>query len=97
MLEVLAAEGALSDLIATGARLIEPDARIASGELYAAPGISLRSFEPDTTQANVIVASQETLTYAVATGKLGDPRGFKRPVRVSVPRSLPTDDVLIIK
>jgi len=110
MLEVLAAEGALADLIATGARLIEPDARIARGELYAATGLSLRSFEPDVSQPNVggsaaggtprgqvVVASQETLTYAVATGKLGDPRGFKRPVRVSVPRSLPTDDVLIIK
>jgi aconitate hydratase len=97
MLEVLAAEGALADLIATGARLIEPDARIANGNLYAAQGLSLRSFEPDAPQPNVVVASQETLTYAVATGKLGDPRGFKRPVRVSVPRSLPTDDVLIIK
>lgn len=97
MLEVLAAEGALSDLIATGARLIEPDARIARGELYSANGLSLRSFEPDDLQPNVVVASQETLTYAVATGKVGDPRGFKRPVRVSVPRSLPTDDVLIIK
>jgi len=97
MLEVLASEGALSDLIATGARLVEPDARIASGELYSATGLSLRSFETDDAQPNVVVASQETLTYAVATGKLGDPRGFKRPVRVSVPRSLPTDDVLIIK
>ncbi len=97
MLEVLAAEGALSDLIATGARIIEPDARLARGELYAASGLSLRSFEPDVLQPNVVIASQETLTYAVATGKLGDPRGFKRPVRVSVPRSLPTDDVLIIK
>jgi aconitate hydratase len=100
MLEVLAAEGALSDLIATGARIIEPDARLATGELYPAPAgtaLSLQSFDPVTPTANVLVASQETLTYAVATGKLGDPRGFKRPVRVSVPRSLPTDDVLIVK
>ncbi len=49
------------------------------------------------TTPRVVVASQETLTYAVATGTLGDPRGFKRPVRVSVPRSLPTDDVLIVR
>jgi aconitate hydratase len=97
MLEVLAAEGALSDLIATGARIIEPDARLARGELYSPRGLSLRSFESEEPLRQVIVASQETLTYAVATGKLGDPRGFKRPVRVSVPRSLPTDDVLIIK
>ena len=34
MLEVLAGSGALTDLIATGARLIEPDARVMTGELY---------------------------------------------------------------
>ena len=44
-----------------------------------------------------IVASAETLAYAVATGNVGDPRSFKRPVRVTVPRALPTDDVLILR
>jgi aconitate hydratase len=99
MLEVLAAEGALSDLIATGARIVEPDGRIATGELYPPPasGLSLQSFDVAKPTPGVVVASQETLTYAVATGTLGDPRGFKRPVRVSVPRSLPTDDVLIVR
>jgi aconitate hydratase len=43
------------------------------------------------------VASAETLAYAVATGEVGDPRAFKRPVRVTVPRALPTDDVLIAR
>jgi len=33
----------------------------------------------------------------VATGTVGDPRSFKRPVRVTVPRTLPTDDVLIVR
>ena len=42
-------------------------------------------------------ASAETLAYAVATGNVGDPRSFKRPVRVTVPRALPTDDVLILR
>jgi len=95
MLEVLAAEGALSDLIATGARIVEPDARVASGELYPPCGLVAQSADLGATEA--VVASPETLAYAVATGALGDPRGFKRPVRVSVPRSLPTDDVLIAR
>src|SRR5262249_37066534 len=43
-----------------------------------------------------VVASAETLAYAVATGSVGDPRSFKRPVSVTVPRALPTDDVLIL-
>ena len=36
-LEVLAQSGALVDLIATGARLIEPDQRLVTGELYPPP------------------------------------------------------------
>jgi aconitate hydratase len=102
MLEVLAASGALTDLIATGARLIEPDARVMSGELYppAPAGLSARThdLEPSVTSPkNVAIASAETLAYAVATGEMGDPRSFKRPVRVTIPRALPTDDVLVVR
>jgi aconitate hydratase len=28
---------------------------------------------------------------------MGDPRTFKRPVRVTIPRALPTDDVLVVR
>lgn len=101
-LEVLAHSGALVDLIATGARLIEPDDRVVTGELYPPPpdGTSLRTFDPEPGNGNghgFMVASAETLAYAVAHGKIGDPRAFKRPVRVTVPRTLPTDDVLIVR
>ena len=47
--------------------------------------------------APFVVASAETLSYAVATGEIGNPRSFKRPVRVNVPRALPTDDVLVVR
>lgn len=100
--EVLAQSGALVDLIATGARLIEPDPRLVTGELYPPPGggISLRTFEPEPVGVSMpkfAVGSAETLAYAVATGSVGDPRSFKRPVRITVPRTLPTDDVLIVR
>ncbi len=102
VLEVLGQAGALVDLIATGARIIEPDRRVVSGEIYAtAPGqLSLRTSdrEPRAGESRgFVVASAETLAYAVATGTVGDPRSFKRPVRVTVPRALPTDDVLILR
>jgi aconitate hydratase len=101
MLEVLSSAGALTDLIATGARLVEPDARIVRGEMYpAAGGVALQTFEREPRIAGpkpALVASAETLAYAVATGELGDPRSFKRPVRVTVPRALPTDDVLVVR
>jgi len=103
MLEVLASTGALTDLIATGARLVEPDARVMSGALYPAPGkgaLSLRATDPEPLlpgKPGFVIASAETLAYAVAAGEVGDPRLFKRPVRVTVPRVLPTDDVLVAR
>ena len=104
-LEVLAATGALTDLIATGARLVEPDGRVMSGELYPAPGptsgaVGMRTCDAEPRTAakpQALVASAETLACAVASGEIGDPRSFKRPVRVTVPRTLPTDDVLVIR
>ena len=102
MLEVLAGAGALTDLIATGARLVEPDVRVVTGELYAPPpsGVAMRTCDPEPHGSGVrgaVIASAETLAFAVATGEVGDPRAFKRPVRVTVPRALPTDDVLVAR
>lgn len=102
VLEVLAQSGALVDLVATGARIIEPDRRVVTSEIYPPPrgAISLRTADPEPRipgAPSFVVASAETLAYAVATGAVGDPRSFKRPVRVTVPRALPTDDVLILR
>ncbi|MCL2723607.1 MAG: aconitase family protein [Polyangiaceae bacterium] len=102
MLEVLASSGALGDLIATGARLVEPDARMMNGELYppASSGLSARTHDLEPGMASpkpIVVASAETLAHAVANGEMGDPRSFKRPVRVTIPRALPTDDVLVVR
>jgi aconitate hydratase len=102
VLEVLAQSEALGDLIATGARLVEPDYRVLTAELYP-PGtgsLSVRTFdaEPGPGEgAGCIVASAETLAYSVASGTIGDPRSFKRPVRITVPRLLPTEDVLVVR
>ena len=102
VLEVLAQSGALVDLVATGARIVEPDRRVVTSEIYPPPpgSLSLRTADPEPRIAGApsfVVASAETLAYAVATGAVGDPRSFKRPVRVTVPRALPTDDVLILR
>jgi aconitate hydratase len=102
MLVALSEAGALTDLIATGARFVEPDARLASGALYPPPptGVAMRTCDPEPRlpgQRSAMVASAETLAFAVATGEVGDPRAFKRPVRVTVPRALPTDDVLVAR
>lgn len=98
-LEVLAQDGSLADLVATGARVVEPDRRVATGEMYpVGPGrSSIRTFDPEPLAPGFVSASAETLAYAVATGTIGDPRAFKRPVRVTIPRVLPTDDVLVTR
>jgi aconitate hydratase len=102
VLEVLAQSGALVDLVATGARVIEPDHRVVTSEIYPPTkgSISLRTSDPEPRiegAPRFVVASAETVAYAVATGTVGDPRSFKRPVRVTVPRALPTDDVLVLR
>jgi aconitate hydratase len=102
VLEVLAQSGALVDLVATGARILEPDRRVVTAEIYppSPGGLSMRTADPEPRVVGApsfVVASAETLAYAVATGVVGDPRSFKRPVRVTVPRALPTDDVLILR
>lgn len=97
--EVMAQSGALADLAATGARIIEPDRRTMLGDMYPpAPGkLSMRTCDPEPLAPGFLVASAETLAYTVATGAVGDPRAFKRPVRVTIPRTLPTDDVLVLR
>src|SRR5260370_22531432 len=72
VLEVLGQAGPLVDLIATGARIIEPDRRVVSGETYATPPgqLSLRTShrEPRAGEsAGFPVSSPHTLAYVVAT------------------------------
>lgn len=102
VLEVLGQDGSLVDLVATGARIVEPDRRVSTGEIYPPPigAASMRNMDPEPQvegKRSFLVASAETLSYAVAHGQVGDPRSFKRPARVTVPRVLPTEDVLVVR
>jgi aconitate hydratase len=102
VLEVLGQAGALVDLVATGARIVEPDRRVTTAEIYPPPyGVaSMRNMDPEPhteERRSFLVASAETLSFAVAHGQVGDPRSFKRPARVTVPRVLPTEDVLVVR
>lgn len=102
VLEVMGQSGALVDLVATGARIVEPDRRLMTGEIYPPPegSVSLRNSDPEPHTGNgprFMVASAEALSFAVAQGVVDDPRKFKRPARVTVPRVLPTEDVLVVR
>ena len=101
VLDAIVRSGALADLLGTGARLIEPDAGLLDGSLYPPPpgGVSLRTFDPEPLEAgqSVRLTSAETAAWSVARGSIQDPREMKRPVRVTIPRSLNTEDSLLLK
>jgi len=103
ILEVLARVGALADLVACGARLVEPDGRLLTGELHPplSGALSLRNFSVEpwigVRATGCAVASTETLACAVAAGKISDPRNLRRSARVTLPRVLPTDEVLLLR
>ena len=63
--------------------------------------LSLRTADPEPRVAGRAVASSWPRPRRWPTrsppASVGDPRSFKRPVRVTVPRALPTDDVLILR
>jgi aconitate hydratase len=97
MTETLSATGALSQLLSAGARLLEPDPRLISGELHRPPyeGTSLRTFAgPLNSPGSWGVASIDTLCTTAMTGVIQDPR-TRKPPRLSMPRELPVDDSLL--
>jgi aconitate hydratase len=96
-LESIAANGTLSQLLAVGARLVEPDVRLLNGQWHPpkSEGTSLRSFVPDARQPGFCLASLDTLCTSAIAGSIQDPRAARRALRVALPRELPIDDSLL--
>lgn len=98
--ETVAASGALAQLLSVGARWLEPDSRLLSGEWHPPPedGLSLRSYfcqgaaEPF---PNWCVASLDTLCMSAIAGSLQDPRAARKIPKISLPRELPIDDSIL--
>ena len=100
----LALSGALADLIAAGARILESACGPCVGVGQAPPsgGVSLRTcnrnFEgrSGTGDAGVYLVSCEAAAAAALTGKITDPRHLGEPTAVDVPRRFLVDDSMII-
>lgn len=94
-LEAIAATGTLAELLAAGARLIEPDSRLLDAEWHPPlEGQSLRSFvAPKGTSWHV--ASLETCCMSAIAGAIHDPRSSRKIPKASIPRELPIDDSLL--
>ncbi|UCD16217.1 MAG: aconitate hydratase [Candidatus Zixiibacteriota bacterium] len=98
--EAIAASGALTEIIAAGARIIESACGpcIGMGQAPGSGGVSVRSFNRNfpgrsgTKDANVYLASPETCVAAALAGKIADPRKLGKYPRIVLPKTIKIDD-----
>jgi predicted aconitate hydratase len=102
--QMIANNGALADIIASGARIIESACGpcIGMGQAPPSGAVSIRSFNRNfegrsgTRDAKVYLASPETCVACALTGKVTDPRTLGKPHRIEVPDKFVWDDEGII-
>lgn len=104
VLNMLAANGSLADLIAAGARILESGCGpcIGMGQAPATDAISLRTFNRNfkgrcgTTSASVYLVSPEVAAASAITGMLTDPRTLDVDLNVVMPEQFLINDNLVI-
>ncbi len=100
----IAANGALADIIASGARILESACGpcIGMGQAPNTDAVSIRSFNRNflgrsgTKSANVYLASPETCVASAVKGVITDPRELGRYPKVALPKAIKIDDSGII-
>lgn len=100
---MLALNGALADMIAAGARILECACGpcIGMGQSPNSAGISLRTFNRNfegrsgTADAQVYLVSPETAAASALTGVLTDPRTLGEPVEIAMPEHFLINDNLV--
>jgi aconitate hydratase len=102
----IASNGALSDMVNAGARILESGCSFCngSGQAPQSKGITVRTSNRNyvgrsaTLDAEAYLVSPETAVATALTGKLTDPRelGLSYP-KVQIPKKFPVDDSMIIK
>lgn len=104
VLTMLAANGALADLIDAGARILESGCGpcIGMGQAPASQAVSLRTFNRNfqgrcgTDSAGVYLVSPETAAVSAITGTLTDPRSCTKDISVDMPAEFVTHDNMVI-
>ncbi len=100
---MLAANGALSDIIDSGARILECACGpcIGMGQSPKSAGISLRTFNRNfegrsgTEDAQVYLVSPETAAVSAITGVMTDPTTFELPSEIVMPDHFTVNDNLV--
>lgn len=104
VLTMLADCGALSDILASGARVLECACGPCIGMGFSpnSAGVSLRTFNRNfigrsgTADAQVYLVSPETAVAAALTGEITDPRLLGEEIQVKMPESFKIDDSAVI-
>ena len=104
VLEMISRNGALADLIASGARILEATCGpcIGMGQSPCSTGTSMRTFNRNfegrsgTPDASILLVSPEVAAAAMLTGQVTDPRKLGEPVVVVQPERYLIDDGMII-
>ncbi len=101
---MLAENGALADLIAAGARILECACGpcIGMGQSPNSAGVSLRTFNRNfegrsgTADGQVYLVSPEVAAASALTGVLTDPRTLGEPALITMPEAFRIDDNMIV-
>ncbi len=104
VLSMLADCGALTDILASGARLLECACGPCIGMGFSpnSGGVSLRTFNRNfegrsgTADAQVYLVSPETAVAAALTGEINDPRMMEDMQQVTMPEKFKIDDSAVI-
>ena len=104
VLNMLAKNGALADMVAAGARILESACGpcIGMGQSPATDAVSLRTFNRNfegrsgTTSAKVYLVSPELAAVSAIMGIVSDPREFKTDLAVEMPKKFLINDNLIV-
>ncbi|QGU95611.1 aconitate hydratase [Clostridium bovifaecis] len=105
VLNMLAENGALAKMIASGARIIESGCGpcIGMGQAPASDAVSLRTINRNfegrcgTKSAGVYLVSPEIAAVSALTGYISDPREFGEAPEIEVPKQFLINDNLIVK
>ena len=104
VLTMLAQNGALADMIASGARILESACGpcIGMGQAPATDAVSVRTFNRNfygrsgTASAKVYLASPETAAITALTGVLTDPTALGERLDIAMPDQFLIDDNMIV-
>ncbi len=103
VLNMLAKDGALADMIDAGARILESACGpcIGMGQSPNSGGVSLRTFNRNfegrsgTADAGIYLVSPEVAAYSALTGVLSDPRELGEPLHIDMPEKFDVNDNMI--